>query len=322
MIILTNGSSGIEALRKAGVTDEIFSWDDVLHDGPVRDLPMANLVQERSKYLAQHLPHSTESIARRFLERNSYLEKRSTSDPLVLVFEHDLYDQLQLIQILHYCHELGRTDRVWLAQCDDFIGEISSEKLLAFRDSKVEVTERELFEARDFWKAFTRDSPIDLNRFNKASFTSLSCMWGALSRLKALYPSLNTGLTKTEEIVLKIISEQEGISSGKIFTTYLDADAPKFMGDGSFALRLDRMLNADKPLLKFHLEQDTKVNPDSKQMYWRKKLILTDYGKDVLAGDERYEPKRDYWIGGTWLNSEKDYVFDQEKNELAQRNRR
>ncbi len=34
-LIVTNGKSGVDSIRAAGIEEEIFSWDDMLHDGPV-----------------------------------------------------------------------------------------------------------------------------------------------------------------------------------------------------------------------------------------------------------------------------------------------
>jgi hypothetical protein len=34
-LIVTNGQSAVAAMRRAGVSDDLLPWDDVLHDGPV-----------------------------------------------------------------------------------------------------------------------------------------------------------------------------------------------------------------------------------------------------------------------------------------------
>ena len=108
---LTNGTAIIPAMRDAGITGTIVPWDDVLHEGPVPEgLGTAALRERRAEFIAGCGWGPLESIRRSLTERDSILEHAVRGgalspsgrpiDEIVLWLEHDLYDQLQRLQIL------------------------------------------------------------------------------------------------------------------------------------------------------------------------------------------------------------------------------
>ena len=93
----------------------MLSWQDVLHEGPVPALPRQELLRTRARFLAgcgwggrQALLSSLERRDRQLLEA------LRDGVQVVLWFEHDLYDQLQLLDVLALAHADGgraRADR-------------------------------------------------------------------------------------------------------------------------------------------------------------------------------------------------------------------
>src|SRR5688572_8515006 len=86
-------------MRAAGVTGPIVPWDDVLHEGPVpAGLNTAALREVRANFLAACGWESRNKLARSLAERDAALDRGA--EEIVLWFEHDLYDQLHVLQIL------------------------------------------------------------------------------------------------------------------------------------------------------------------------------------------------------------------------------
>ena len=52
-LILTNGDSAAELMREAGFQADIEPWRDVLHEGPVKNLPPRECAAERARYLCR-----------------------------------------------------------------------------------------------------------------------------------------------------------------------------------------------------------------------------------------------------------------------------
>ena len=88
-------------MERAGIAGDLLSWRDVLHEGPVPDLPPDELRAVRAQYLATLGEGDAATVEADLLARDERLAAAlAEGEPVVLWFEHDLYDQLQLIQIL------------------------------------------------------------------------------------------------------------------------------------------------------------------------------------------------------------------------------
>src|SRR5918999_627137 len=110
---VTNGDATVPGLRGTGIAGTILPWRDVLHEGPVPDMPDAELRAVRARFLAGEHAADVGTEAE-FTRRDRTLAANSDGE-YVLWFEADLYDQLQIVQILAQLHHLGvPADRITL----------------------------------------------------------------------------------------------------------------------------------------------------------------------------------------------------------------
>ena len=84
----------------------ILYWRDVLHEGPVPDVAPDELRRIRGAFLAQGDASDHANPMSLLAERDRILEANREGE-YVLWFEADLYDQLQLVQIVARLGELG-----------------------------------------------------------------------------------------------------------------------------------------------------------------------------------------------------------------------
>lgn len=76
----------------------VIAWQDVLHEGPVpADLTLESMSDVRARFLAHWDGAPFPAVSESFDERDGALR---SARHLLLWFEHDLYEQLQLLQIL------------------------------------------------------------------------------------------------------------------------------------------------------------------------------------------------------------------------------
>src|SRR6185436_9837159 len=95
---VTNGDHAVAVLRAAGMQGEILPWRDVLHEGPVdAALPLEAHSKLRARFIAEAGWAPRAEVEASFAERDAALRGSSRAPEVVLWFEHDLYDQLQLI---------------------------------------------------------------------------------------------------------------------------------------------------------------------------------------------------------------------------------
>ena len=96
---VANGTSTTRTIEAAGIPGQVSIWADPLHEGPVPGgLDDTELLEVRRRYLAGDSP-SVDPVndLRRW---RAVIERHESYDELVLWFEHDLFDQLNLIQLL------------------------------------------------------------------------------------------------------------------------------------------------------------------------------------------------------------------------------
>lgn len=101
---VTNGDA--TDLAGTGLARRVLVWFDVLHEGPVPEVEPDAFRRLRADHLGAADPVGGYEFAlQRFVDRDQTLEANADGT-YVLWFEADLYDQLQIVQILARLAEL------------------------------------------------------------------------------------------------------------------------------------------------------------------------------------------------------------------------
>jgi hypothetical protein len=112
----------------------VLAWRDALHEGPVTlTATLPELTAIRSAYLADRGWGKREEIAANLQARDGGLARASEFDRVILWFEHDLYDQLQLLQILDWFSRVERGPNLLLVQASEFLGRYPADEIEALR---------------------------------------------------------------------------------------------------------------------------------------------------------------------------------------------
>jgi DNA-binding transcriptional MerR regulator len=143
---VTNGQSAASTLRETGLEGVVLSWDDVLHVGPLAFDP-AESRRVRSRFLAEQ-GWGDASAVEAELERRDELLARA--ERVVLWFEHDVVDQLQLLQILS---QLGADTEVELVQTDRYLGSLEAGALEGLWPERRRLDPQTVAAARESWRA-------------------------------------------------------------------------------------------------------------------------------------------------------------------------
>jgi hypothetical protein len=283
MLHVTNGTS--VSLADTGLGGEILTWEDVLHEGPVPGgLPLEELSRVRGKYLDAIWPgaHAVDHLA----SRDQRLSHFTEHEEVTLWFEHDLYDQLQLIQILDWFH--GRSPgRLTLICVDEYLGPLTGSQLAAFWPNRRPVTAVELDLAADAWKAFRSADPTSIEDLLRRDTSALPFLAGALRRHLQQFPAVENGLSRTERQILELVDAGHR-DLHALFRGDQRMEERIFMGDTSFELHLRGLCDCRYPLLA---EADRRYQ-------------LTPLGRDVAAARADHVRLNgiNRWLGGVHLN--------------------
>src|SRR5215831_12114010 len=105
LLHVTNGESTGNTLRQTALGGAVLSWQDTLHEGPVPALPRRELLRIRARFLADCGWGGRQALLSSLERRDrQLLDALRDGVHVVLWFEHDLYDQLQLIDALALLH--------------------------------------------------------------------------------------------------------------------------------------------------------------------------------------------------------------------------
>lgn len=296
MLHVTNGDSAAERIRAAGVQGPILPWRDVLHDGPVpAGLPLERLSAVRADFLASRGAGAADEVRRAFAERDRTLAASVHEDEVVLWFEHDLYDQLQLIQLLDWFADHPHP-RLTLINPPEYLGGIDVEHARELFDARRPVTPGQLALGRWAWEAFRGTDPRHVETVLYADDAGdLPHLPAALFRLLEEYPAVGTGLSRCEEQILIAFSAEPRTLASAYPASHHEVEDAVWMGDATWVSYVDRLAGGKEPLLAY--DGDGAVG-------MLRRARITDAGREVLWGraDALWINGIDRWIGGVHLS--------------------
>ena len=300
---VTNGDAAVAALQAAGIHGTFLPWRDVLHDGPVPAVGWDELAAVRAQFIAQRGWASEAEATASFQARDATFLGALRADPrIVLWFEHDLYDQLQLAQVLAMAAESVRRGReLFLAQSDDYLTSLTPTALSALHAAARPVTRQALHEAVSAWQAFTAATPDVLRRLAEGeddpggesgdgpgdADAALPYLRPALRRLLEEYPNAVTGLSRTELQALRVLSSGARDPRVLYAAAHHAAESPVWLGDSAFVGILHGLCAGPRPLVACVADRCT----------------LTADGEAVLRGEVHRSTLQpiDRWIGGVHI---------------------
>jgi hypothetical protein len=302
MLHVTNGDIAAQILKECKFPGEILPWRDVLHEGPVPASEPAELRKIRAEFIASCGWAESHDVLKDFAERDEALEHELLKgDEVVLWFEHDVYDQLQLAQILYQVSlQTVLKAKIFLIQTPDFIPQFSCEELKILFKTRETVPQNIIELFTKTWQAFTSDDPKNLFKIlREEDFSDAPYLEEAMIRLIEELPSTENGLTRTEEEILKIVLDGEK-SIGEVFKNVSEREEARYLGDTSFAQYVERMSNVQFPLLKSMENMAIAPFKNNPKEFWAQKITATEWGQNVLKGEAHHGELNgiDRWLGG------------------------
>ena len=292
---VANGTSVTDTLALTGIPGMRSIWADPLHEGPVPGgLTDDELVDVRTRFLlGTDAPGEDRwNDLRRWRE---VIDDHASFDELVLWFEHDLFDQLNLIQLLSHLRLRPPFGRAVSLICinsfpghPDFhgLGELPAEELASLFETRHPVMDAEYALAERAWQAFREPTPEALDEFRRSDTSALPYLARALERFLEDYPSTRDGLSRTERRLLS--AAEEGLPIARAFPRMHHGEDAYYIGDESFMTLIEELSNTSPPLVEIA----------------DRSISLTAEGREVLAGRrDRVSYGLDRWMGGVRLKT-------------------
>ena len=268
------------------------------HEGPVpAGFSLEELSRIRGSYVATRSGAKPIKVLHDFQERDALVRRAGEFEEVVLWFEHDLYDQLQILQILTVLEELNlEPGRVQMVQSDEYLGSMTADEIEALYPKRRTVTAAGYAAARRAWERFTSAEPAALAEAARTDTPALPFLRAAFARLCEEYPWQGDGLSRSQRHALQAAA-QGAARNDELFRRAQAREEAPFLGDTMFYAILADLCAPPWPLLE-----------DSGGF-----LIPTALGRRVLGGDADWVETAgiDRWIGGVHLNGDVPARYDE-----------
>ena len=327
---ITNGDGAANIIKQSTVTGDVLPWRDPMHHGPFpAELPLSELGKLRAAYLAGPDSDPTE-IERDFQLRDQHLKASEGYDKVTLWFEHDLLDQLQILQILDWFSGGRRENTILEMICVDRfpgkpgfrgIGELSPEEMASLTDMRCPVTDTMLALAASGWAAFRSNDPRDLLAFLGGDLDELPFLAAALRRHLAEYPDASTGLNRTETQLLGLVAD--GVHAPQqLFLQNMEMETALFIGDWPTYRILDNLCASGLAACDPFPFRFPSFSREKHATFNAQNISLTEAGRRVLNGetDAFNMMQRDGWLGGVnVVDSDAIWTWDKDTAQLQRR---
>jgi hypothetical protein len=305
---VTNGDTVVGTLAQTSLGGDTLAWRDAYHEGPVRSGERERVLDARAAFLSSCGWGDEDAIRAELLARDArFVEALRDGTEIVLWFEHDLYDQLQVIDVLALAGETGfDPEQLELIEVGAFpgrpgfrgLGELTVAELESLWPQRRAVTDEDTAGAQRAWEAVRRSDPQGIAQVRLDPPPSRPFLAAALRRLLEELPDVDDGLSRTERQLLELLDDGP-LLTGALFVASQDLEEAPFHGDAWIL----RTLAGLTPLVSL-----TEGSAE-----------LTDAGRRVLAGEaDRVELLGiDRWVGGTRLVPGAVWRWDADASELV-----
>jgi hypothetical protein len=307
---VANGSSVTNTLADAGVPGVLSIWADPLYDGPVpAGLSEEELLEVRRQFHAGPPGGPADDPANDLRRWRQIIEHHDAYDELVLWFEHDLFDQLNLIHILSWMHHRIPSSKVVSLVCIGSypgrphfkgLGELTPTELAPLLETRQPVTESQYELAQRAWNVFREPTPEALDDFRQSDTSALPFLAPALARFLQEYPWTSDGLSRSERRLLRL-AESGSIALGRAFPLMNDDERVYYVTDTCLAELAESLSRTSPPLLT------RSPNGESAREWFRTTVTITPAGRAVLRGDQDRVSLcgiEGRWLGGVELKND------------------
>jgi hypothetical protein len=301
---VANGHATTGLIELSDLPGRTQVWADPLNEGPVPgNVSDDELLLIRARFLASQ--NDASDVADDLRRWRDAVDDDAGYDELVLWFEHDLFDQLNLIQLLAHLGRAPRSKPITLICIDrypghpDFkgLGELEPRDLAALFKERRPVDAAQFALAARAWSAYRSPDPRAIEELLKDDTSALPFLGAALARHLEEFPSDADGLSRSEcRLMEQAMAGPADIRAA--FPLMHHGETAYYIADSWFVDRARELAGTSPALV------DLSITGDASSAIPAGTLALTSAGRKVLGGSaDRIELCGiDRWLGGVHVH--------------------
>jgi len=317
---VANGHATTGLIELSGLPGRTQIWADPLNEGPVPgNVSDDELLVIRARFLASR--YDAGDAADDLRRWREAVDDSAGYDELVLWFEHDLFDQLNLIQLLAHLGPGPRSKPITLICIDrypghaDFkgLGELEPRDLAALFTDRRPVDQAQMALARRAWSAYRSPDPRAIEELLKGDTSALPFLAAALARHLEEFPSDADGLSRSERRLME--QAMDGPADiHAAFPRMHRGETAYYIADSWFVDRVRELAGTSPALI------DLLITADQSSVLPAGTMRLTGAGRDVLDGtvDRVASCGIDRWLGGVHLEGHRAWRWSARSGHLVE----
>ena len=307
---VANGGSTTATIAAAGIPGTLSIWADSLYDGPVPGgVSDDELLLVRAEFHSGP-EHTTSEVATGLAKWRSVIAD-GDYDELVLWYEHDLFDQLNLIHLLSWGRgHMPAGKQISLVCIGSFpgrpnfkgLGELTPQELAPLLDTRQPVTAAQYEVAERAWEAYRSPTPDAMVRLLQTDTSPLPFLAKAIGRFLEEYPWTTDGLSKFERRLLELVAD-DPMTLLSAFPRMQENESAYYLTDSSLVDLASALSTASPPLATIGGSTPSGSSSSGPHQLLQQTFTLTDAGREVLSGgqDRVGLCGIDKWLGGVHL---------------------
>jgi RNA polymerase sigma factor (sigma-70 family) len=328
---VANGTCTTRIIESAGIPGTLSIWADPLHEGPVPGgLTDAELLDVRTRHLAGPTAEAHVDPVNDLRQWRDVIERHESYDELILWFEHDLFDQLNLIQLLAWIRRRLPAAKVVSLVCIGVfpghprftgLGELTPDEMASLLETRQPVREAHYSLAERAWQGFREPTPEALDNLRHGDTSALPYLAAAVIRFLQEYPWITDGLSRTERRLLELAAAGPVELSAAFPRMHADEDV-YYVTDLSITELADSLSRTSPPLLTRAPRPVAAGERRQGSVTLEDAVSLTDAGRAVLTGrqDRIATCGIDRWLGGVHLQGDGEmWRWDDEPQRMTRR---
>jgi hypothetical protein len=258
---VANGHCTTQLIDSAGLPGRTSIWADALHEGPVPNVADAQLIRIRAEFIAGGRDVSADDVEADLKKWRAVVDADDRYSELVLWFEHDLFDQLNLVQLLA---RIGRDRPVRkpasLVSIDRYpgrdnfkgLGELQPADIAALFEKRRRLTPQQYALAASAWDAFRSEDRTRLESLLHDDTTALPFLGAALRRYLDEQAGAPGGLTRSESRLIEQL-QCGPVEIHRAFAAMHDGETAYYITDVSFWTMVKRLAERTPALVEVAL---------------------------------------------------------------------